>query len=141
MLREVPKGEEKTHGKNGKTVKCAEVQDNESTYSFQNCDSRQVLMFLYQGWYLNKEKEIFFNHIMYGKFWFNSNFFIQNLDASRTPPVPVAFAKEVFLFSSEIDTLSFFSESVIILFFNQRLSSAFDFSMSKGFSSNKSFYE
>ena len=42
MLSEVPKGEEKTHGKNGKTVKCAEVQDNESTYSFQNCDSRQV---------------------------------------------------------------------------------------------------
>ena len=59
MLSEVPKGEEKTHGKNGKTVKCAEVQDNESTYSFQNCDSRQVLMFLYQGWYLNKEKETF----------------------------------------------------------------------------------
>ena len=60
MLSEVPKGEEKTHGKNGKTVKCAEVQDNESTYSFQNCDSRQVLMFLYQGWYLNKRKGNFF---------------------------------------------------------------------------------
>ena len=60
MMSKVPKGEEKTRGKNGKTAKCAEEQNNESTYSFQNCDSRQVLMFLYQGWYLQKEKETSF---------------------------------------------------------------------------------
>ena len=41
-----------TCSKNGKTGKCAEEQDNESTYSFQNYDSRRLLMFLYQGWYL-----------------------------------------------------------------------------------------
>ena len=46
--------EEKTCSKNGKTGKCAEEQDNESTYSFQNYDSRRLLMFLYQGWYLLK---------------------------------------------------------------------------------------
>ena len=34
------------------TGKCAEEQDNESTYSFQNYYSRRLLMFLYQGWYL-----------------------------------------------------------------------------------------
>ena len=30
----------KTRGKNGKTVKCAEEQDKESTDSFQNYNSR-----------------------------------------------------------------------------------------------------
>ena len=43
-----------------KTAKYAEEQDNDSTYSFQNYDSRQLLMFLYQGWYLHKEKETLF---------------------------------------------------------------------------------
>ena len=35
-------------------------QDKESTNSFQNYDSRRLLMFLYQGWYLQKEKETSF---------------------------------------------------------------------------------
>ena len=43
-----------------KTAKYAEEQDNDSTYSFQNYDSRQLLMFFYQGWYLHKEKETLF---------------------------------------------------------------------------------
>ena len=45
----VAKDKGKTHGKNGKTRKCAEKQDNKSTDSFQNYNSRQLLMFLYQG--------------------------------------------------------------------------------------------
>ena len=44
----------------GKTGKCAEEQDSELTDSFQNYDSRQLLMFLYQGQYLHKEKETSF---------------------------------------------------------------------------------
>ena len=40
---------------NGKTGRCAREQDNESTYSFQ-----RLLMLLYQGWYLHKEKETSF---------------------------------------------------------------------------------
>ena len=60
IMSKVAKGKEKTRGKNGKTLKCAEEQDNESTYSFQNCDSRQSLLSLYQGWYLRKEKETSF---------------------------------------------------------------------------------
>ena len=52
IMSKVTKGKEKTCSKNGKTGKCAEEQDNESTYSFQNYDSRRLLMFLYQGWYL-----------------------------------------------------------------------------------------
>ena len=44
----------KTRGKNGK---CAEEHDNESTYSFENYDSRWLLMLLYHSWYLHKEKE------------------------------------------------------------------------------------
>ena len=52
IMSKVTKGKEKTCSKNGQTGKCAEEQDNESTYSFQNYDSRRLLMFLYQGWYL-----------------------------------------------------------------------------------------
>ena len=37
------KGKGKTRGKNGKTVKCAEEHDNESTDSFQNYNSRRLL--------------------------------------------------------------------------------------------------
>ena len=39
-------------------------------------------MFLYQGWYLHKEKDTSFFNIMYGKFWFDGEFIVQNLDAS-----------------------------------------------------------
>ena len=52
IMSKVTKGKEKTCSKNGKTGKCAEEQNNESTYSFQNYDSRRLLMFLYQSWYL-----------------------------------------------------------------------------------------
>ena len=61
MMNKVAKGKEKTRGNNKKkNAKCAVEQDYESTYSFQNCDSRQLFsiqMFLYQGWYLHKERE------------------------------------------------------------------------------------
>ena len=35
-MNKVARGKGKTHGKDGKTTKCAEEQDNESTHSFQN---------------------------------------------------------------------------------------------------------
>ena len=51
MMNKVAKGKEKTRGNNKKkNAKCAVEQDYESTYSFQNCDSRQLFsiqMFLY----------------------------------------------------------------------------------------------
>ena len=56
-MSKVAKGKRKTRGKDGKG---AEEQDNESTYSFQSYDSKRLFMFLYQGWYLHKEKEILF---------------------------------------------------------------------------------
>ena len=55
----LPKAKE-NRGKNGKTGKCAEEQDSELTDSFQNYDSKRLLMFLYQGQYLHKEKETSF---------------------------------------------------------------------------------
>ena len=62
-MSKVAKGKEKTRDKNGKTAKCAEEQDKESTYSFQNCDSRQVFciqMFLHQdGTCIKKRKPRF----------------------------------------------------------------------------------
>ena len=54
IMGKVAKGKRKTSSKNEKIGKCAEGQDNESTYSSQNYDSRRLLMFSYQGWYLHK---------------------------------------------------------------------------------------
>ena len=50
-MRKLVKDKGKTHDKDGKTGKCA------LTNSFQNYNLRQLLMFLYQGWYSRKEKE------------------------------------------------------------------------------------
>ena len=44
----------KTRGKDGKTSKCAEKQEKESTDGFQNNISWQLLKFMCQGWYLHK---------------------------------------------------------------------------------------
>ena len=52
---------------------------------------------------INKRKPRF--NIMFGKFWFGGDFF-----------VPVAFTKEVFFFSGQIGTLSFFFKSVLIFY-------------------------
>ena len=57
MMSKVAKIKGNTRGKNGKTGKCAEEQGNKSTDSFQNNDSRRLLMFLYQGLHLLEEKE------------------------------------------------------------------------------------
>ena len=59
-MSKVAKGKRRTRGKDEKTGKGAEEQDNESTYSFQSYDSKRLFMFLYQGWYLHEEKEISF---------------------------------------------------------------------------------
>ena len=65
MMSKVAKGKGKTRCKNGKSGKYTEEQDNESTDSFQNNDSMRLLRFLYQGWYLHKEKETSFFSIAY----------------------------------------------------------------------------
>ena len=49
----LPKAEEKPQLK-WKNWKCAEEQDKESTDNFKNNDSRRLLIFLYQGWYLHR---------------------------------------------------------------------------------------
>ena len=59
-------------------------------------------MLLYQGWYLHKEKDTSFFNIMYGKFWFDGEFFVQNLDGQREAPLElVAFTKIFFLLLTE----------------------------------------
>ena len=57
IISKVAKGKGTARGESRKTGKCSEEQDNEPTCSFQNYDSRRLLMFLYQGWYLHKGKE------------------------------------------------------------------------------------
>ena len=60
IIRKLAKDKGKTHDKDGKTGKCAKKQENELINSFQNYNLRRLLMFLYQGWYLHKEKETSF---------------------------------------------------------------------------------
>ena len=60
IIRKLAKDKGKTHDKDGKTRKCTKKQDDQLINSFQNYDSRQLLMFLYQGWYLHKEKKTSF---------------------------------------------------------------------------------
>ena len=50
-MSKVADGKGKTRGKNEKTAKSAEEQDNELTDSYQNCDL---------SWYLHKDKETSF---------------------------------------------------------------------------------
>ena len=75
-MGKVAKGKRKTWSKNEKIGKCAEGQDNESTYSSQNYDSRRLLMFSYQGWYLHKQKETSFQNLCL------TFCFVRNLDDS-----------------------------------------------------------
>ena len=63
-MSKVAKGKEKTRDKNGKTAKCAEEQDKESSY-MQLSKLRFEASVLYTNvfasrWYLHKEKETSF---------------------------------------------------------------------------------
>ena len=139
----MPKAKEKPAAKDGKTGKCAEERDNESRYSFQNYDSRQELLngllfeviftvFVPRLVLANREGNLVFN-IMYGKFWFDGDFFVPEIwtpvrsSASTSP-----FHKGTFFTSLDRMVLSFFVGHVFF-FFYLRLSSAFNFSMSKDF--------
>ena len=117
-MSKAAKNRGKTHGKNGKTGKCAEGQDDESTYSFQNYDSGRLLMFLYQVLAYRKGNLVF--NIVYGNLWFDGDFFVRNLDTS----VGLRQYKSL-------------SQRFFFLFFYHGLSSAFDFSTSKDFSLSK----
>ena len=146
MMSKVPKGEGKTRGRNGKTAKCAEEQNNESTYSFQNCDSRQVLMLLYQGWYLQKEKETSFLTLCMVNFGLTAT----SLFKIWTPAWSFASTSRFHKGSSlsfldrlilslfwQIGTLSFFFEPFFFFFSSPTTFFRFWFSISKDFSLNK----
>ena len=80
-MSKVAKGKGKPRQKmEKKTRNRAEEQDNESTYSFQNYDSRRLLMFLCQGWYSHKEKETLFKHYM-RQILVCRRFLVRNLDS------------------------------------------------------------
>ena len=110
----LPKPKAKPAGKIVKTAKCAEEQDNESTDSFQNYDSRRLSMFMYQGWYLYEEKKTSFLTLFMANFG-------QRLLRSKSwrqrgaPPVPVAFTKEFFSF---LDRMVLFLSSLGLFFFS-----------------------
>ena len=128
-------GKGKIFGKNGKTGKWTKEQDNESTLSFQNYDSRRLLMFLYQA--LHKEKETSYLTLCMTNFGLMATSLMESERQLGAPPVPVAFTNEFFLFLTEWS--SFFLLRTCFFFFPfflfyQVLSTAFYFSMSKDFS-------
>ena len=139
IMNKVAKGKGKPRQKWKKpgTGNRAEEQDNESTYSFQNYDSRRLLMFLCQGWYSHKEKENLVLNIMWDKFWFAGDFLFE-IWTAWSPASTCRFHKESFFLSWQNGTLSFFFGpvfffSLLFSFFYRWLSSAFDFPCAKIF--------
>ena len=82
-------------------------------------------------------------YILFGKFWFDDDFFFSKSGRQRGAlPVPAAFTKEFFFFSWQNGTLSFFGSVFFFFFFflsffsYQGLSSALVFPQSKIFFKN-----
>ena len=135
IMSKVAKSKGKTRGKNGKTANCVEEQDNESTYSFQNYDSRW-LFFIKAGTCMKRRNLVF--NIIYCKFWFDSDFFVQNLDTSVELYQYQSLSQgNFFSFHDRIILLRSFLGLFFFPFLYRGLSSAFDFSMSKDFFRNK----
>ena len=131
MMSKVPKGEEKTRGKNGKTAKCVWIDIQLSKLRFE----ASVNVFVSRLVLAERKGDFVFN-IMYGKFWFEGDFFVQNLDASMElrQYQSLSQGKSSF-FSWQIGTLSFFFEH--FFFFSPTTFFRFWFSISKDFSLNK----
>ena len=86
MMSKVAEGKGKTCGKNGKNAKRAEVPDSESTERIDGQLSKLLFeaivnVFVSRLVLAPRKGNLIFN-IMYGKVWFESDFFVQNLDAS-----------------------------------------------------------
>ena len=101
IIRKLAKDKGKTHDKDGKTGKCAKKQDNKLINSFQNYNLRRLLMFLYQGWYLHKEKETSFLTSCMAHFGLTVTSLVKFRHQHEAPLVQVVFTKEFFLYLTE----------------------------------------
>ena len=81
-MSKVAKSKGKTRGKNGKTGKCVERRDNESPYSFQKSQFEVIVKDFVSRLVLAYRRGNLILNIMYGKFWFDGDFFVRNLDPS-----------------------------------------------------------
>ena len=86
----VADGKGQNRGKNRKSCKMWWEPDNQSTDSFSNYDSQQLLA----DTCITKRKSVF--NMMYGKVWFDGDFFVRNLRRRGAPPALVAFSKGFF---------------------------------------------
>ena len=82
----MPKAKARPAAKMEKNAKCAEVQDSESTERIDGQLSKLLFeaivnVFVSRLVLAPRKGNLIFN-IMYGKVWFESDFFVQNLDAS-----------------------------------------------------------
>ena len=134
-MSKVAKGKRRTRGKDGKTGKGAEEQDNESTYSFQSYDSKWLFMFLYQGWYLHEEKEISFLTACLANFSSTGTSSIEILTPAWSSASASHFHKGIFFFSWQNGTLS--SLGLLSVFFPWDFLQLLIFPWAKIFSKNK----
>ena len=118
ITRKLPKDKGKTHDKDGKTGKCAKKQDNKLINSFQNYNLRRLLMFLYQSWYLHKEKETSFLASYIAHFGLTVTSLAKSRHQHEAPLVQVVFTKEFFfLLDRVVPFLSQFGPVFFFFFF------------------------
>ena len=96
---------------------CSKERNNESTHSFQNYDSRRLLMFLYQGWYLHKEKETSFLTSCMANFGLTATSLFEIWTPAWSSANTGRFNKGSFFFSWQNVTLSFFFGPVFVFLF------------------------
>ena len=92
-------------------------------------------MFLYQGWYLHKEKETSFLTSCMAHFGLTVTSLVKSRHQHEAPLVQVVFTKEFFLYLTEWYPffLSLGLFFIIIFFFTKDFLLLIDFSMSKDF--------
>ena len=89
----------------------------------------EAIVHVFVARHAERKGNLVFN-IMYGKFCFDGDFFVRNLDASVELRHCQSLSRRIFFFSCQNGTLFLFFGPVFFSF-HQGLSSAFDFSMSK----------
>ena len=123
MMSKVPKGEGKNPRQKWKNCKLCWGAKQRIDIQLSKLRFEASVNFFVSRLVRRKGNLVF--NIMYGKFWFDGDFFVQNLNWA--PPVRVAFyfLDRLVLFLSSLGVFFFFF--FFFFFFHRRLSSDFDF--------------
>ena len=117
ITSKVAKGKGKTRGKNGKSAKWAEEQDNKSTYSFKTTIRGNYWCFCIK--YLHKEKETSFQHHVRQILVWQRLLCSKSGSQREAPLVQVAFTKEYFSLPDRVVPFLSSLGLVFFLFFSE----------------------